>query len=107
MKNVIPVMAFVANVLFAPVIAFASSNYDVKTVKEEITPDAIYVKESYRVAKDDTLDSIADRYMKKNTYGKREHNEFKQGIVELNKWPKFFDLKEGDMLVISYWKNRG
>lgn len=55
--------------------------------KEELfRHPAVYVQEIYQVDKNETLDTITDKYMKKNTYGKREHKEFRQGIIELNQW---------------------
>lgn len=58
----------------------------------------------YKVEKGDTLDSIAAQYMQRNTYGKREINEFKSGIIERNSWLLKRDLQAGDTLTICYWK---
>ena len=66
-----------------------------------------YVVETYTVQATDTLDSITDVYIVKNTYGEREHNEFKQGIIELNEflWErKDCKLVVGEQLKIAYWK---
>ena len=72
------------------------------------TADYEYVVETYIVQASDTLDSITDLYMQKNTYGKREHNEFKSGIIELNEslWTREkddFKLCAGEQLKIAYW----
>lgn len=67
------------------------------------------VTENYTVQTGDTLDKIVERYIKKNTWGKREFQEFKFGIQELN--PQLFDrdVIRGETLTINYWienKNR-
>lgn len=62
------------------------------------------VTENYVVQDGDTLDSIAMYYIKKNTYGPREINEFREGIRELNyDMIKDGDVKKGEMLKINYW----
>ena len=67
---------------------------------------ATFVQVEYVVEKQDTLDSIVDSYMLKNTYGAREHKEFKEGIYELNPWLLSKDIKSGDKLYINYWKTK-
>ena len=59
---------------------------------------------SYEVQDGDTLQSVAENYLKKNTYGEREINEFREGIRELNDWLLTRDLQKGDVLRINYWK---
>jgi ABC-type glycerol-3-phosphate transport system substrate-binding protein len=59
---------------------------------------------SYKVQAGDTLESIAKKYMQKNTYGAREVNEFREGIRELNEWLLTRDIKPGDILRINYWE---
>lgn len=59
---------------------------------------------SYEVQEGDTLDSIAEKYVQKNTYGVRDFYEFKEGIRELNDWLLTRDLKKGDVLRINYWE---
>lgn len=63
--------------------------------------------DTYIVQYGDELDVIANKYMAKNTYGKREFDEFKQGIIELNvdKYPyiRYGEIKAGDRLKINYW----
>jgi len=62
------------------------------------------VTENYTVQNNDTLDSITRRYIVKNTYGKREFHEFRDGIIELNyDIFKQRDIRKGDNLVITYW----
>ncbi|TCL40023.1 LysM domain-containing protein [Anaerospora hongkongensis] len=70
---------------------------------------AIQVTEVYTVEKGDTLWSIADRYIAKNTYGKRDIREFYHGIIERNyetvfknRAPYYF-IYPGDNLEINYW----
>ncbi len=64
----------------------------------------IVVHAVYKAEKGDTLDSIAAQYMRQNTYGKREINEFKSGIIERNSWLLTRDLQPGDILTICFWK---
>ena len=59
---------------------------------------------SYEAQEGDTLDSIAQTYVQKNTYGVRDVSEFKEGIRELNDWLLTRDLKKGDVLRINYWE---
>ena len=59
---------------------------------------------SYEAQEGDTLDSIAEKYVQKNTYGVRDFDEFKEGIRELNDWLLTRDLKKGDVLRINYWE---
>ena len=61
------------------------------------------VETEYTVQNGDTLESIAKEYIKKNTYGPRELEEFKSGIKELNEWLLDRDIKTGDILHINYW----
>ena len=62
------------------------------------------VQVSYEVQQGDTLDSVTEMYMKKNSYGKREFKEFREGIKQLNDWLLERDMKEGDVLRINYWE---
>lgn len=63
------------------------------------------IKDSYTVQKGDTLWSISETYIKKNTGGRRYILEFQEGIKELNPW--LLDTKgqvqPGDVLHINYW----
>ena len=59
---------------------------------------------SYEVQDGDTLQSVAENYLKKNTYGEREINEFREGIRELNDWLLTRDMQKGDVLRINYWE---
>lgn len=62
------------------------------------------VEDSYMVQQGDTLEGIAEKYMKKNTYGPRELREFVAGIKELNDWLLTREAKPGDTLRINYWE---
>jgi hypothetical protein len=62
-------------------------------------PQAQIVTETYTVCKGDTLDSIADKFIVKNTYGARQHDEFKEGICEVN---SVRQVKAGDKLIVNY-----
>ena len=70
-------------------------------------PQAILITETYTVCKGDTLDTIADKFIAKNTYGTRYHDEFKEGIIEIN-WDRVFadrpgrNIYPGDKLVVNY-----
>ena len=61
------------------------------------------ITEYYTVQDQDTLDSIARTFIKKNTYGKRKLKEFEQGILELNPELLSRDPRQGDVLMINYW----
>lgn len=61
------------------------------------------VEDEYVAKGGDSLDSITTVFMRKNTYGKREHNEFRDGIVELNPWIEQRRIHEGDKIKINYW----
>lgn len=61
------------------------------------------VSEDYVVQSGDTLDSITKYYMKKNTYGPREYNEFLEGICELNYKVIKEGIKAGDVIRVNYW----
>lgn len=61
------------------------------------------VEAEYTVQVGDSLESIAQAYMAKNTYGPRELKEFKSGIVQLNTWLLDRDLQAGDTVRVNYW----
>ena len=61
------------------------------------------VEAEYTVQAGDSLESIAQAYMAKNTYGPRELKEFKSGIVQLNDWLLTRDLQAGDNVKVNYW----
>lgn len=61
------------------------------------------VEAEYTVQAGDSLESIAQAYMEKNTYGPRELKEFKSGIVQLNDWLLTRDLQAGDKVKVNYW----
>ena len=61
------------------------------------------VEAEYTVQAGDSLESIAQAYMAKNTYGPRELREFKSGIVQLNTWLLSRDVQAGDKVKVNYW----
>lgn len=66
------------------------------------------VTETYIVKSWDTLWSISDMFMEKNSYGPRDIREFYHGIIELNYDSVFQDrpqreIHPGDTLKINYW----
>jgi nucleoid-associated protein YgaU len=71
---------------------------------------AVRVTEIYTVEQGDTLWGIADRFMAKNTYGRRDIREFYYNILEQNQDAVFKDrgphylIFPGDKLVVSYWE---
>ena len=92
MKKVFLLMIFA--VLFGNTIAFANPNYTL-------------IHDHYTVVQGDTLDSIATKYIVKNTYGKREIREFKEGIKEINPQLLQREVKVGEVININYWINGG
>ncbi|MBU2704133.1 hypothetical protein Ga0466249_005287 [Sporomusaceae bacterium BoRhaA] len=64
-----------------------------------------FVTETYTVTTTDTLQSIAERFITKNTGTVRKIDEFEEGIRELN-----FDVigngdvRKGETLKITYWE---
>lgn len=63
------------------------------------------VEDTYTVKSGDTLWTISEAYLKKNTGGRRYILEFKEGIKELNPWLLETDgqVKPGDVLRINYF----
>lgn len=61
------------------------------------------VEDTYTVKAGDTLTSIAQQYIQKNTYGQRNVDEFIEGIMELNNMNSATDIHVGDKLRINYW----
>ena len=66
------------------------------------------ISETYIVKLGDTLWSISEMYINKNTYGPRDRREFYYGIIEAN-WDTIFNHRPvgliipGDKLVITYF----
>jgi len=66
------------------------------------------ITEMYDVQDGDTLSTIAQEFMEKNTYSKRELKEFEYGIVEINPFlakreKEGFILYVGETIKINYW----
>ena len=96
-------VSFITVMLFW--VGLVSAGHTVKK-EEAFIQNYVYVKEIYEVSKNETLDTITDKFIKKNTYGPREHREFRQGIIELNTWLLERELKAKDRLEIRYWRKR-
>ncbi|BEU88706.1 hypothetical protein TAMA11512_21700 [Selenomonas sp. TAMA-11512] len=67
--------------------------------------DAVFVEEVYVVKPGDTVWSIAEEYLPKNTYSRRYILEYVEGIKENNPWlvERKSQLQPGDELVMTYW----
>jgi nucleoid-associated protein YgaU len=67
--------------------------------------DQVQVETVHKVQKGETLWSISEDYLKKNTGGRRYILEFKEGIKELNPWlcDTHEQIQPGDSIVIRYW----
>ena len=63
------------------------------------------VEDEYTVQEDDTLWSISEAYMEKNTGGRHYILEFIEGVKELNPWllETKGQIHPGDRLRINYW----
>ena len=66
------------------------------------------ITETYDVQEGDTLSTIAQDFIEKNTYSKRELKEFEYGIVEINPFlakreKEGFILYVGETIKINYW----
>ncbi len=89
------------------------SHAEMRGVIKASHADFIYCVETYRadIFHAESLDDIVEYYMQKNTYSIREHNEFKEGIMEANPW--LYDRENargqimvgaGEEIVVYYWK---
>ena len=67
------------------------------------------VEETYTVQQGDTLRTIAEAYLPKNTGGRRYILEFEEGIEELNPWivENHYTIHPGDKIKITYWVKDG
>lgn len=97
-------IGMIAKTIAAIFFAFCLLGFD-----EPVPEGAVLVTETCTVAQGDTLDTIAARYMAKNSYGARDIREFRQGIIELNY--ELLGNREnpaliypGDKLKVNYWR---
>ena len=67
--------------------------------------NAILVEEVYTVRPGDTLWSIAEEYVAKNTATRRYILEYKAGMEELNPWlmERKGEIYPGDKIKVTYW----
>ena len=67
--------------------------------------DQVQVETVHKVQKGETLWSISEDYLKRNTGGRRYILEFKEGIKELNPWlcDTHEQIQPGDSITIRYW----
>lgn len=67
--------------------------------------DQVQVETVHKVQKGETLWSISEDYLKRNTGGRRYILEFKEGIKELNPWlvESKEQIQPGDKITIRYW----
>lgn len=67
--------------------------------------DQVQVETVHKVQKGETLWSISEDYLKKNTGGRRYILEFMSGIRELNPWltETKDQIQPGDKITIRYW----
>lgn len=67
------------------------------------------VEDVYTVKEGDTLRSISEQFLEKNTGGRRYILEFEQGIVEINPalWGNRGLIYPGQTLHINYWIKEG
>ena len=65
------------------------------------------IEETYTVRPGDTLWSISEDYLQKNTGGRRYILDFKYSIQKSNPWlqqrPSGCEIYPGDQLKITYW----
>lgn len=72
------------------------------------------IEETYTVKTGDTLWSVGEKFIAKNTYSARDVREFQEGIYELNYqtvflnresqgWARPKEVFPGDKLQIVYW----
>lgn len=70
--------------------------------------DQVLVEDTHIVQSGDTLWSISETYLQKNTGGRRYIMEFMEGIEELNPWirEQGYTIYPGDKVRINYWVKR-
>ena len=66
-------------------------------------PKWVLIHDVHYVVEGETLDGITKTYMKKNTYGPRGFEEFKEGIIDLNNLGDNPAVHPGQELRINYW----
>ena len=69
----------------------------------DATPKWVLIHDVHYVMDGEDLDSITRVYMKKNAYGPRGFEEFREGIIELNGLRGKTELHAGQELKINYW----
>lgn len=96
-KIILAVMLVAATVVFS---GFSTS--EAAEVGDTL-PKWVLIHDVHYVMNGEDLDSITRVYMKKNTYGHRGFEEFREGIIELNDLRGKTELHAGQELKINYW----
>lgn len=95
-QNKKELLAFIAFCILITIVLATQTSFTRNNVR--------YVTEMYTVQPNDSLTSVSERYIGKNTGTVRQIDEFREGIKELN-----FDVigdgevKAGEVLKIGYW----
>ena len=115
LKNILSVL-FAGSILMSASVASAGqvmTHAEIQGTFKASHADFIYCIETYKAdnLKAESLDDIVEYYIEKNTYGMRSHDEFKDGILEVNAWlcsrkDKHGQImvEPGEEIVVYYWK---
>lgn len=94
----------IIGLILAALVNFCGLELNTTEAAEIESRSWIVVRATYEIQEGDTLDSVAYTYMRKNDYGPRNINEFKEGLYELNPWLLKRDIHKGDRIHVIYWK---
>ena len=88
--------------LLAAATIFSGFSTSEATEVGDTLPKWVLIHDVHYVVEGETLDGITKTYMKKNTYGPRGFEEFREGIIELNGL-RGKTIYAGQELNINYW----